>query len=157
MANTIVLGCNWYMQPQGYKEVREIINYFFMFVFTAEATLKIIAQRCDYFKDGWNLFDFAVVLSTLVILCLSFAGIGENLSILGTILLTLRTLRVFRLIKRHKKLNEIYETLKSAAPAMASLFLLLMLFIFMFSIIGIQLFALVDIESADVMDRHVNF
>jgi len=40
---------------------------------------------------------------------------------------------------------------------MASLGLLLMLLIFMFSIIGMAQFALVDISSASEMGRHVNF
>lgn len=40
---------------------------------------------------------------------------------------------------------------------MASLGLLLMLLIFMFSIIGMSMFALVDIDGAGEMNRHVNF
>jgi len=42
-------------------------------------------------------------------------------------------------------------------PGMASLGLLLMLFIFMFSIIGMAQFALVDLNPADEMGSHVNF
>ena len=40
---------------------------------------------------------------------------------------------------------------------MASLGVLLMLFIFMFSIIGMRLFALVNVGRADELGRHVNF
>jgi len=48
-------------------------------------------------------------------------------------------------------------TLISAAPAMASLGALLMLLIFMFSVIGLAQFSLVDLEGASEMGPHVNF
>lgn len=110
-----------------------------------------------YFKDSWNVFDFTVVVGTLIILGIAWAGIGENLDILGTILRTMRIARVFRLIKKQQKLQEIFKTLISATPAMASLGLLLMLLIFMFSIIGMSQFALINLDGASEMGRHVNF
>lgn len=100
MANTFVLGFVWYGQSQEVKDVVEIFNYIFMVIFTIEAILKIIAQRCDYFGDSWNRFDFTVVAATLVILVVGWLGIGKDLEILGTILRTLRIGRVFRLIKK---------------------------------------------------------
>lgn len=156
-SNSFVLGTVWYMQDQDVVEIRENINFVFMAIFTVEAFLKIMAQGCYYFKDSWNVFDFCIVMLTIIILDLHWAGVGENIKMLGTILLTLRTLRIFRLIKKHQKLNEIYNTLLDATPSMASLGLLLMLFIFMFSIIGMSLFALVDIKDTDELTRHVNF
>ena len=76
---------------------------------------------------------------------------------MGTILRTLRIGRVFRLIKKQQKLQEIFMTLISAAPAMASLGLLLMLLIFMFAIIGMAQFSLIDLDGASEMGPHVNF
>ena len=75
-----------------------------MTIFTVEAMVKIIAQRLQYFKDSWNQFDFTVVFFTIVILVLNWTGVGESVSIFGTILRTLRIGRVFRLIKKQKKL-----------------------------------------------------
>mmetsp|Transcript_30932 Transcript_30932/g.38234 ORF Transcript_30932/g.38234 Transcript_30932/m.38234 type:complete len:218 (-) Transcript_30932:1702-2355(-) len=104
LGNTFVLGFNWYMQPQGYKDVLEIFNYAFMIIFTIEAILKLIAQRIDYFRESWNVFDFIVVVGTIIILSIAWAGVGKDLEILGTILRTLRIGRVFRLIKKQQKL-----------------------------------------------------
>ena len=47
----------------------------FMGVFTIEALIKIIAQRKQYFKDSWNIFDFTIVAFTLIILILKMASI----------------------------------------------------------------------------------
>ena len=71
-----------------------------MAIFTVEAILKIIAQKGAYFRDSWNLFDFTVVVGTLIILTIAWAGVGSGLEILGSILRTLRIGRVFRLIKK---------------------------------------------------------
>jgi len=76
---------------------------------------------------------------------------------MGTILRTLRIGRVFRLIKKQEKLQEIFMTLIQATPAMASLVLLLMLLIFMFAIIGMSQFSLIDLDGASEMNKHVNF
>ena len=104
LANTFVLGFNWYMQPESYETPIQVVNYIFMAIFTVEAVVKIIAQRLQYFKDSWNQFDFTVVFFTIVILVLNWTGVGESVSIFGTILRTLRIGRVFRLIKKQKKL-----------------------------------------------------
>ena len=157
MANTALLAFNWYMQPEDYELPISIVNYTFVTIFTVEAIIKLIAQRCMYFKDGWNNFDFTVVVLTLVILIINWAGVGEQLEIMGTILRTLRIGRVFRLIKKQQKLQEIFMTLISATPAMGSLGLLLMLLIFMFSIIGMSQFSLIDLDGASEMNKHVNF
>ena len=100
MANTALLAFNWYMQGEEFETPILIVNYCFVTIFTIEAIIKLIAQRCLYFKDGWNNFDFTVVVLTLVILSLNWAGVGEQLEIMGTILRTLRIGRVFRLIKK---------------------------------------------------------
>lgn len=111
MLNTAVLAFVWYMQPDSFKQPLEAINYTFMAIFTVEAIMKIIAQKLDYFKDSWNRFDFTVVVATIIILILQWAKTGLDLQIMGTILRTLRIGRVFRLIKKQQKLQEIFKTL----------------------------------------------
>ena len=80
-----------------------------MVIFTLEAIIKITAMRSKYFKDGWNVYDFTVVVLTAVILLLTWLGpyinleVG-NLGVTSTILRTLRIGRVFRLVKKAKQL-----------------------------------------------------
>ena len=58
-----------------------------------------------------------------------------------------RILRVLRIIKRADKLQIIFETIVMALPAMGSLGALLLLFIFLFTIIGMQCFGEVKLQS----------
>ena len=102
--NTLVLTLNWYMQPLYYEMPFEIINMVFMVTFTLEAVIKLYALRRDYFLESWNCFDFFIVVLTLIILVLSNTGVTEDIGAISTILRTLRICRVFRIVKRLKKL-----------------------------------------------------
>ena len=70
LINTVVMSLNHFMMNETFEGVCDVLNYIFMAIFTIEATIKIIALRRDYFKDGWNIFDFTVVSLTTVILVL---------------------------------------------------------------------------------------
>ena len=72
-----------------------------MFIFTAEAVIKITAYGINYFDYSWNRFDFMIVVCTIVVLIIIWSGASEDLEILGTVIRTLRICRVLRLINKH--------------------------------------------------------
>ena len=47
-------------------EVLEIINYLFTIIYTVEMIVKVFAFGKTYFNDGWNVFDFLIVLSAWI-------------------------------------------------------------------------------------------
>jgi voltage-gated sodium channel type V alpha len=109
-----------------------------MAIFTIEAILKIIAMKSAYFKEGWNVFDFIVVICTIVALIVAnIPGLKVDLSQQATMMRILRILRLLRMFKRAEKLKIISETIMTALPALASLGALLFLFIFLFTVIGV--------------------
>lgn len=42
------------------------INLAFIIIFTTECIIKIIALRCYFFTISWNIFDFVVVILSIV-------------------------------------------------------------------------------------------
>jgi voltage-gated sodium channel type IX alpha len=42
------------------------INVVFIILFTGECVLKLISLRHYYFTVGWNIFDFVVVILSIV-------------------------------------------------------------------------------------------
>lgn len=42
------------------------INLAFIVIFTTECIIKIIALRCYFFTISWNIFDFVVVILSIV-------------------------------------------------------------------------------------------
>lgn len=41
------------------------INSVFVTLYTGECVLKLIVFHCNYFTNGWNLFDFMVVVFSM--------------------------------------------------------------------------------------------
>jgi len=98
-------------------------------IFVVELTLKIIAFRLRFFRDGWNLFDLAIVLVSVI----PFAG---NLSVLRA----LRILRVVRLLSVLPQLRRVVDALLEAIPGMASITAVLLLVFYVASVLATQLF-----------------
>jgi hypothetical protein len=147
VGNTLVLMLKWYAMGEGTEKVITIINYAFLVVFACEAIIKIFALRTRYFYDGWNLFDLLVVLITCIIIGIGFSPrvSAKSLGIQSTILRSLRLGRLLRLLRSMKKLQIVFNTLFEAVPAMASLGALLLLLMFMYAIIGMNVFGFANV------------
>ena len=63
--------CDHHNQTETWTFALDNINLFFIVVFTSEMLLKMFALGKYYFKDAWNLFDFFVVMSSILSLFLS--------------------------------------------------------------------------------------
>ena len=64
--NMIIMSMDQYKQAPTYALILERLNLFFIVIFTAECLLKIFALRWHYFKEPWNMFDFVVVIISLL-------------------------------------------------------------------------------------------
>jgi len=107
--------------------------------FIIEALLKIsaVAPRFKlYFGDGWNLFDFSIILLSLL------PSTGE----LAMIARLARLLRVLRLISTLPELRLIVATLMRSIPSMGNIMLLMSIIFYIYAIAGFHLFHLHDPE-----------
>lgn len=94
--------------------------------FTVEVGLKHYAFGRGFWRDPWNIFDFAVVAVALV------PSSGP--------IAVLRVLRLLRLVRMVPKLRVIVEALLHAVPGIVSTFGLLALVFYVFAIIATSLF-----------------
>ncbi|MEO9823058.1 MAG: ion transporter [Paracoccaceae bacterium] len=99
-------------------------------IFVAELGAKLFAQRLNFFKSGWNLFDFIIVGVSLI------PGSG-SLSVLRA----LRILRLLRVLSVAPSLRRVVEGLVTALPGMASVFLLMALLFYIGAVMSTKLFA----------------
>lgn len=66
MLNMLTMTLEYYGMPQEMKDVLQIVNIIFIAVFTLECVLKLIGLRQYYFKIPWNVFDFVVVVLSIL-------------------------------------------------------------------------------------------
>jgi len=65
------MAVNWPNQAPSTIQLIERINYCFLGIFVLEATIKLIAFGFRYFKDKWNVFDFIIVLASIIVLVIT--------------------------------------------------------------------------------------
>ena len=74
--NMIVMAIEHYNQTDAVKESLKILNIIFTMVFVLEAIVKLLGLRWHYFRVPWNIFDFLVVLMSIIGLWLCMWGCG---------------------------------------------------------------------------------
>lgn len=98
-------------------------------IFVVEILAKLYAHRLDFFKSGWNIFDFVIVGIALA------PGSG-GLSVLRA----LRALRLMRVVSVSPSLRRVVEGFITALPGMASVFLLMAMIFYVASVIATRSF-----------------
>ncbi|KAM8967831.1 sodium channel protein type 5 subunit alpha-like isoform 2-T2 [Pelodytes ibericus] len=132
------------------------INLAFVIIFSGECILKILALRYYYFTIGWNIFDFVVVILSIVGIVLS--DIIEKYFVSPTLFRVIRLARigrVLRLIRGAKGIRTLLFALMMSLPALFNIGLLLFLVMFIYAIFGMANFAYVKMESG--IDDMFNF
>ncbi|NP_058943.2 sodium channel protein type 10 subunit alpha [Rattus norvegicus] len=145
---------------QGEEKTKVLgrINQFFVAVFTGECVMKMFALRQYYFTNGWNVFDFIVVI--LSIGSLLFSAILKSLEnyfspTLFRVIRLARIGRILRLIRAAKGIRTLLFALMMSLPALFNIGLLLFLVMFIYSIFGMASFANVVDEAG--IDDMFNF
>lgn len=102
-------------------------------IFVVEIVLKLSShgrRPLDYFRDGWNVFDFAIV--TLCVL-----PVGGPFA---AVLRLARTLRLLRLVTALPKLQLLVGALIKSLSSMGYVALLLGLVFYIYAVTGVHLF-----------------
>uniref|UniRef100_A0A8C3Y8L4 Sodium channel protein n=1 Tax=Catharus ustulatus TaxID=91951 RepID=A0A8C3Y8L4_CATUS len=132
--NTLFMAMEHYPMTEQFDTVLTVGNLVFTGIFAAEMVLKIIAMHpFNYFQVGWNIFDSFIVTLSLVELFLSNV---DGLSVLRSF----RLLRVFKLAKSWPTLNMLIKIIGNSVGALGNLTLVLAIIVFIFAVVGMQLF-----------------
>ena len=102
-------------------------------VFVAEAALKLFAEspRFDrYFRDPWNVFDFTIVVVSLI----------PAVGVLALVARKARLLRVVRLVSAIPELRLLVTTLVRSIPGMVHIVALMSVLTYVYAIVGLELF-----------------
>lgn len=147
IVNTTVMACEFFGQSDEWTKASEALNLVFAVIFTIEAAMKLSGQGQAYFNDNWNKFDITIVFVTWI-------GVAADHGTLGSLVRTFRVGRAFRLVHGMKDIKRIFNTLLLTLPGLANIAALLLLFLFIYSVVGVQVFAKVALNGAN--DEHTN-
>ncbi len=138
LLNAAVAGLEtWAAVVQRHGGWFEIAHLAITMVFIAELGIRILAHGLRlraFFRDGWNVFDFLVIAVSLL------PGVGS----FATIARIARVLRVARLVSVSPKLRLIVGTMTRSIPSLAHVSLLLGLLLYIYAVVGVNLFGTRD-------------
>ena len=133
--NAILLGLD--TSPTVDRDYGDWIRIAYLFalaIFIVEALLKMTAsspRAVGYFRDGWNVFDFLVIVFALI------PATGE----LAIVVRLARLLRVLRLVSTIKDLRLIVTALIRSIPSVGHVMMLMSIIVYIYAIIGFHLFS----------------
>ncbi|KAK8729296.1 hypothetical protein OTU49_008750 [Cherax quadricarinatus] len=154
--NMLTMTMDHYNMTEEWKTALNNMNLIFICIFTSECVLKVFALRWHYFKEPWNLFDFVVVIMSILGLVLK--DIIEKYFVSPTLLRVVRVAkvgRVLRLVKGAKGIRTLLFALAMSLPALFNICLLLFLVMFIFAIFGMSFF--MNVKHTGGLDSVYNF
>ncbi|XP_075180398.1 voltage-dependent L-type calcium channel subunit alpha-1F [Anomaloglossus baeobatrachus] len=137
--NTLTIASEHYRQPEWLTQIQAYANKVLLSLFTVEMLLKLYSLGIHaYFMSFFNRFDCFVVCGGILETVLVEFDIMSSLGI--SVLRCVRLLRIFKVTRHWASLSNLVASLLNSMKSIASLLLLLFLFIIIFSLLGMQLF-----------------
>ncbi|GAL17497.1 hypothetical protein JCM19235_6046 [Vibrio maritimus] len=139
----LTIGAKTFELPDALVEILQWLDACILLFFLVEIVIKFFSYRnkLDFFKSGWNLFDAAIVIGSLI----PAAGQGILIARL------LRVFRVLRLVSAIPQLKLLINALIKAIPKMGYIAVLMFIIFYIYAVIGSLVFSDInDILWGDV-------
>jgi voltage-gated sodium channel len=134
IANAITLGLGTYGGIEDEAGgLLTTLDDLFLGIFVVELAIRIAAfgaRPQDFFRSGWNVFDFAVIGAAFL------PGVRDNVTILRLV----RLLRVVRLVSVFPDMRVLVRAMVKSLPPIGSLVLLTLLLMYVYGMVGWILF-----------------
>jgi voltage-gated sodium channel len=134
LANAVVLGMQTYSDLTArHGDTLDLLNEIFLGIFVVELLLRIASygrRPQDFFRSGWNVFDFVVITAAFV------PGVRDS----STLLRLARLLRVVRIVRLLPDLRILLQGVVRSLPPLFSMTMLVTLLLFVYGMIGWLLF-----------------
>jgi hypothetical protein len=137
-------------QPASLTSYSETLSTSFTWIFVFEMLLKIVALLPKkYWRDPWNRFDFFIVVGSIPEMFGLDMGPGT------TVFRTFRMGRMFKMLQNAKGLRALFAAMINSAGALANVGSLLFLLMFIYSVLGMNLFG--ELEHGQFINEYNNF
>lgn len=128
--NAILLGLETYPTVAiFYGTYIKLFDFLILAIFLIEIAMKLYIYRGSFFRDGWNIFDFVIVVGSLI-------PAGGSM----TVLRTLRIFRVLRLMSIIPSMRRVLTALFHAIPGMTSILGIMFIIFYVAAVVATQVF-----------------
>ncbi|SJN13905.1 hypothetical protein CZ787_12470 [Halomonas citrativorans] len=137
VVSALVIGARTYDEVSRFEQWLGVLDMAVTVFFLVEILIRMAAEPRlrDFFKKGWNVFDFLIVTASLI-------PMDESEMVLLARLL--RIFRVLRLVSMIPELQMLLSALIKSIPRMGYVVLLMFIIFYIYAAIGSFLFHTVD-------------
>ncbi|MET0015331.1 MAG: ion transporter [Sedimenticola sp.] len=142
ISSALIIGAKTYHVPVGVMELFQVLDFAVTLFFLAEILIRMVAEKSlkSFFSKGWNLFDFIIVVASLI-------PVDESeMALLGRLL---RIFRVLRLVSVIPELRVMLNAFVKAIPRMGYVSLLMFIIFYIYAAMGSMFFDKVNPELWD--------
>ena len=131
------MGVNTYDLDQFWKQTLGYIDYAITVFFVIEILIRFFGERkkADFFKDGWNIFDLVIVISSLIP-----TGAGTSVVVLRL----LRLMRLLRVISFIPEMRFVVEALIMSLRKSIYVLILIFVLLYIYAVAGVILFEQIE-------------
>jgi len=133
VVSALVIGASTYDVAPGVLSVFNVLDVAVTLFFLAEITVRLLAEGSlkRFFSQAWNVFDFVIVVASLI-------PVEESqMALLGRLL---RIFRVLRLVSIIPELRVLLNAFVQALPRMGYVSLLMFIIFYIYAAVGSILF-----------------
>ena len=137
LVSALLIGARTYEQVSQFDRIMGVLDWAVTVFFLIEILIRMAAEPRlrDFFRNSWNVFDFCIVVASLI-------PIDDSEMVLLARLL--RIFRVLRLVSLIPELRILMASLFKAIPRMGYVVLLMFIIFYIYGAIGSFLFAHVN-------------
>ncbi len=134
MASALVVGVKTYDLPPLVYQILYVLDWMITLIFVIEISIRFLAEHPhrNFFKSGWNLFDFTIVAISLIPI--------ENTD-MALVARLVRVFRVLRMVSIVPELRILLNSLVIALPRLGYVMALMFIIFYMYAAVGSLFFA----------------
>lgn len=131
--SALVVGAKTYEETTRFTRIMDYLDWAVTIFFVVEIAIRMLAERrfLNFFKSGWNVFDFVIVVASLI-------PVDGGQSILLARLL--RVFRVLRLVSIVPELRMLMNAFLKALPRMGYVALFMFIIFYIYGAVGSFIF-----------------
>ena len=150
----VVLSMTYFGQDDMYGDTIDALEITMTTIFAVEMVMKVISLTYKvYFQDVWNRIDFVIVICSVAVLLNSVITGAGNQAVVNVVRV-LRIVRLLRVLKSLESLQILLDTVAFTIPGVINVSLLVLLTVYIFSVVCVQLFAKVAYNNSYYEDAN---
>lgn len=128
--NAVLIGMDTFDLDSDISNIVSVLDTLILYIFIVELIIRLVAHGANFFNDGWNNFDFVIIIISLAPSSGAF-----------NVFRVFRVFRALRLVSSMPEMQRMVEAMIRSLRGIAAISWLLCIVVYVFSVMGTILFA----------------